>query len=491
MGFWDRLLRWEDAHRFAVDATGAFLSFVVLGPLTMAGSGVSMSGEAALLWTAALVGPLAWRRVRPTASAGAVYLVGLIQLVTVPGILLADVAVLVSLYSVTVHGPRWAHRTAISGALLSAVVLPLRLVADYYAPAIVVICMLVATCSLTVWAFGLVRRSRRETLEALVDRAQRLEKERDQQAQIATSAERARIAREMHDIVAHSLSVVIAQADGGRYAAQVDPQAAARALETIADTGRAALTDMRRLLGVLRTEDGRLRPTADGPGVLPGAVPAQTTPQPGEADIGRLVEQFRLSGAQVSLVRMGEPRPLPPGVGLAVYRITQESLTNVLKHAGPSPRVTVVVQWHQDAIELDVVDDGRGASADSDGLGQGLRGMQERASMFGGEVTAGPRTGGGFRVRARLPFPGGAASGVPAVLASTGPARVVHAQSAGASPAAPAAVQADPPAADGPDERDAHVTTSPHDRETVAAPHARRAPDLRPAPDPRPQEHQR
>src|SRR5690606_14956311 len=138
---------------------------------------------------------------------------------------------------------RWAYRAGITGALLSSVLLPLQLVNDYYAPAVVVICMLVATSSLTVFAFGLVRRSRRETLEALVDRAERLEKERDQQAQIATAAERARIAREMHDIVAHSLSVVIAQADGGRYAAQVDPPAATRALETIAETGRAALTD--------------------------------------------------------------------------------------------------------------------------------------------------------------------------------------------------------------------------------------------------------
>ena len=102
---------------------------------------------------------------------------------------------------------------------------------------------------------------------------------------------------------------------------------------------------------------------------------------------------------------MGEPRPLPPGVGLAVYRITQEALTNVLKHAGPAPRVTVVVQWRPDSIELDVTDDGRGASAGTDGLGQGLRGMHERATMFGGSVTAGPRPGGGYRVRARLPFP--------------------------------------------------------------------------------------
>lgn len=412
MGVWDRLLRWEDAHRLAVDTAGAVLFFLVVASLTVTtGVSIGMSEAEALVWCVALVVPLAWRRVRPTGSAAAVYGVGLVQLLLRPAVLPADLAVLVALYSVTVHGPRWAHRAAISCALASGVLLPARLVTDYYGPAVVVIAFFVLSTSSTVWAFGLVRRSRRETLEALVDRAERLERERDQQAQLATQAERARIAREMHDIVAHSLSVVIAQADGGRYAAQADPPAASRALETIAETGRAALTDMRRLLGVLRTEpDGRLRPAEDGPGVLrdtSAETPqtAQTAPQPGEGDIAQLVEQVRASGAHVSLVRMGAPRPLPPGVGLAVYRITQESLTNVLKHAGPAPRVTVLVQWRADAIELDVSDDGRGAAAGSDGLGQGLRGMQERAAMFGGSVSAGPRPGGGFRVRARLPFP--------------------------------------------------------------------------------------
>ena len=406
MSTWDRLLRWEDSNRFAVDAIGAVLLFLVLAPLSVANTlGMGTSAAGSFVWSVLLVVPLAWRRVLPVASAGAVYGVGLAQIVVAPTVLPADVAVLVALYSVTVHGPVWAHRAAIGSALAAGVLLPLRLVADVYAPVVTVVALLIGTSSLTVWAFGLVRRSRRETLEALVDRAVRLETERDQQAQLATQTERARIAREMHDIVAHSLSVVIAQADGGRYAAESDPAAAGRALETIAETGRAALTDMRRLLGVLRSEpDGRLR-AADGPGVLPEAPLTDTAPQPGEADIPRLVDQVRASGAHVSLVRMGEPRPLPPGVGLAVYRITQEALTNVLKHAGPAPRVTVVVQWRADSIDLDVTDDGRGASAGTDGLGQGLRGMHERATMFGGSVTAGPRPGGGYRVRASLPFP--------------------------------------------------------------------------------------
>jgi signal transduction histidine kinase len=248
-----------------------------------------------------------------------------------------------------------------------------------------------SVAALAVWAFGLVRRARYDTLTALRDRAERLEVERGQQAQIATSAERARIARDMHDIIAHSLSVIIAQADGGRYAAPADPGAAAQALDTIAETGRAALDDVRRLLGVLRIEDG--------------AVASGLVPQPVATDLEQLVEQMRASGMRVSLSRMGTARPLPPGAGMVAYRICQESLTNVLKHAGPDPSVTVLVQWVPAAVILEVSDDGHGAAATSDGRGQGLVGMCERAAMFGGSVVAGPRANGGFRVRVNLPIP--------------------------------------------------------------------------------------
>ncbi|MBT0994575.1 sensor histidine kinase [Cellulomonas sp. DKR-3] len=405
MSTWERLLRWEERHQWPVDAIGTAVLALVVVPVSALVTGTSTTGEGTGIWAALLIGPLAWRRTRPVASAATIYSVALLhQLAGISIIFPADLAVLAALYSITVHGPRWGHRVAIGGALLGALVLGMQVwVGDE--PAAVVTVVLVATMALAAWAFGLARRARRERIEALVDRADQLEKERDQQAVIATVAERSRIAREMHDIVAHSLSVVIAQADGGRYAAQADPAAASRALETIAETGRAALTDMRRLLGVLRSEpDGRARTDADGPGVLP----AQTTPQPGASDIAQLVEQVRGGGAHVSLVRMGTARTLPPGVGLALFRIAQESLTNVLKHAGPGPRVTVVLQWHLDAVELDVTDDGRGAAADSDGLGQGLRGMHERASMFGGTVTVGPRAGGGYRVHARLPIPASA-----------------------------------------------------------------------------------
>ncbi|WP_028044859.1 sensor histidine kinase [Cellulomonas sp. URHE0023] len=394
MTSWERLLRWDEAHRFVVDATIAGMLLLVTVPLSivLGTAGSYANVQVSAVFTLALVVPVAWRRVRPTASAATIYSVALAQMLFgTPLLFPADAMVLIALYSVTVHGPRWAHRVAMVGALLGSVLLGL-LLRGWNDPAAVTAAVFTSVTALAVWAFGLVRRSRRERIEALEDRARRLEVERDQQTQIATAAERARIAREMHDIVAHSLTVMIAQADGGRYAASADPSAATRALGTIGETGRAALTDMRRLLGVLR---GSHAPSLE------------FEPQPAESDVGTLVDQMRSNGMRVSIVRMGTPRTLPPGAGLTVYRIAQEALTNVLKHAGPDPLVSVLVQWLPDGIVLEVSDDGRGASADSDGLGQGLLGMRERATMFAGTVSAGPRPGGGFRVRAQLPTPPG------------------------------------------------------------------------------------
>jgi signal transduction histidine kinase len=207
----------------------------------------------------------------------------------------------------------------------------------------------------------------------------------------ALAEERTRISREMHDIVAHSLSVMIAQADGGRYAAATNPQAAIGALEAIARTGRDALGDMRGIVRVLR----------DGPedqGV-------ELRPAPHVRDLEVLVAETRQAGLGVTLVRVGEPRYLPPGVGAALQRIAQEALTNVMKHAGPGAAATVTERWLADRIELAVADDGRGASAVGDGEGHGLIGMRERAEMLGGTLRAGPGPTGGFLVTARLPLP--------------------------------------------------------------------------------------
>ena len=399
VGWWERAVRWEDTHRFAVDATGTALLLVVAVPSTSPVLSGTRSAATAI-FALALIAPLAWRRKLPAASVAAVYTVALVHLARGHTFLMpADLAVLLALYSVTVHGPRWAHRVAIAGAVAGSFVLGVSMGGPRGLGTVGGIWVFCSAVALAVWAFGLVRRARREAMAALVDRAHRLEIERDQQNQIATAAERSRIAREMHDIVAHSLSVIIAQSDGGRYAAEADPQAATRALGTISETGRAALADMRRLLGVLR-------PNIDGAPVTAGrAGGAVVVPQPAELDVESLVEHVRSSGLRVSLVRMGNPRRLPPGAGLTVYRICQEALTNVLKHAGPDPAVTVLVHWLPAGITLEVSDDGRGAAAESDGQGQGLLGMRERAAMFGGTVAVGPRPGGGFRIRAQIPLP--------------------------------------------------------------------------------------
>ncbi len=239
----------------------------------------------------------------------------------------------------------------------------------------------------TVAAITLWIRGRRAEARATQERASDASDTAATRA-LAASDERARIAREMHDIVAHTLTVVVAQADGARFAAKKDRTAPARALETIGEVGRAALTEMRGLLGVLRDTD----PETD------------LGPQPSLDDVPALVASVREGGLEVSYVTTGTPRPLPIGAGLAVYRVVQEALTNVLKHAGPKVTAYVQLRWLADAVEVTVSDDGRGAAAGHGSGGTGIEGMRERATIFGGTLSAGPKRGGGYAVRARLPL---------------------------------------------------------------------------------------
>lgn len=378
-------------------------SAIALGFLALSGiidSGlISISGISPALPVLISL-PLAVRRTFPVVSVVGVYLVGLVVLLDGYFALgFYTTAVLVALYSVTAYGPRWASVTALATGSLGCLLLAWSVAvrdfssrADVASAAVVV--LVTVPLLFVAWAGGRLRNARLETRRAREERLERLAVEREQELRLAAQTERARIAREMHDIVAHSLTVMIAQADGGRYAATDDPPAATRALETIAETGRAALADMRRLLGVLRDDDA-----ASGD-------EDSLAPQPASGDLDALVEHVRSSGLRVSLVRMGTPRALPPGLGLTAYRICQEALTNVMKHAGPDPTVTVLVQWSDTALGLEISDDGRGASADpEDGGGHGLLGMRERAMMLGGTLTVGPRPGGGFRVRAQIPLP--------------------------------------------------------------------------------------
>jgi signal transduction histidine kinase len=385
----DRLYLWTSAHPLAVDVLTAAL-LVLLVAVPTGALGARAQGLSVLL-----LAPLALRRTRPVLTAALVFSAAAVQwavsLVDRDVVLLvADVGVLVALYDVAGRGPRRASRLALATALLGALMLGVAVVGPpqplYDLGTTMGVAVAAGGLALAAWTLGDLRRVRLAHVASLEERAERLERERAQQAELAAAAERARIAREMHDVVAHSLSVVIAQADGGRYAVASSP-AAAQVLETIAATGRTALADMRRLLGVLRE---------------PSTAP--TAPQPHVDTVRELVDGVRRSGLPVSLVDVGERRPVPAAYGLAAFRIVQEGLTNVLKHAGPGTPTTVALRWTDEALELQVDDDGT-ATPVPDGAGHGLTGMRERARLFGGEVAAGPRPEGGHRLLVRLPYP--------------------------------------------------------------------------------------
>jgi signal transduction histidine kinase len=232
------------------------------------------------------------------------------------------------------------------------------------------------------WLVGRNARARSLRLAA----AQR---EQAQRTRLAVSDERARIARELHDVVAHSVGVIVVQAEGARRVFERDPDRAREALDSIEQTARTALADMRRSLGVLRRESGK----------------AELEPQPGIDDLGELLERARGGGLAVELAVEGEPTPLPQGVDLSAYRIVQEALTNAIKHAGPV-RTQVTVRYGERQLELEVADDGPGPSPNGaeSKTGHGLAGMRERVAAHGGALQTGAGPQGGFLVRASLPL---------------------------------------------------------------------------------------
>jgi len=244
--------------------------------------------------------------------------------------------------------------------------------------------------ALLAWVLGDSMRYRRGYYAALEDKAARLEAERHAQARIAAAAERARIARELHDVVAHHVSVMVVQADGARYAMRNDPDRAETALEAISGTGRQALAEMRRLLGVLRSENQQ----------------SGLAPVPGLGELRELLDQARAAGLEVAYTLTGSPRELPEGAELAAYRVVQESLTNTRKHAGLAATAAVALRYEPDGLTVEVTDDGLGIAGGEGPAGHGLAGMRERIALYGGTVEAGPLPGGGFRVTARLPCPG-------------------------------------------------------------------------------------
>ncbi|HLV55188.1 MAG TPA: histidine kinase [Actinotalea caeni] len=251
-------------------------------------------------------------------------------------------------------------------------------------------------------AIGMSVRARREHERALVDRANRIVLERDQREQLAAAAERARIAREMHDVVAHSLSVMVALADGATASLDKQPERSRRALEELASTGRDALTEMRSILGVLRTEStgaaAGTGSTAEDP-PFEGAAPLAPT----SGDLDELLARFRAAGLPVERVQSGPPLPEHPRLLMTVYRVVQESLTNVLRYASGATTVRVAIATEEDVVTVTVTNDA-GSGAVQPGSGHGLLGLRERVGAFGGSVTAGP-VDDGWRVHATIPVP--------------------------------------------------------------------------------------
>ncbi|MGP3984642.1 sensor histidine kinase [Streptomyces sp. KR80] len=322
---------------------------------------------------------------------------GVVQLIADVEVNPADFAMLVIVYTNAANGARWASWLGLVGGLAAPALANARWPDDYMTGWQSVVATVFMTVPFALaWVLGDSLRTRRAYYAQLEERAARLEKEREAQAKMAVAAERARIARELHDVVAHNVSVMVVQADGAAYVLDAAPDQAKRALEAISGTGRQALAEMRRLLGVLRTgESGE---------------DSDYVPQPDVGQLDELVEQVRGAGLPVDFAVQGTPRPLPSGVELTAYRIVQEALTNTRKHGGPDVGARVRLTYGDGELDLLVEDDGRGARQElyeeggADGLGHGLIGMRERVGMVGGRLDAGPRPGGGFRVSAVLPL---------------------------------------------------------------------------------------
>lgn len=403
MGARRSLPAWCRAHPLATDA--AFAAAILVTSLLMVASmwadpvpdGYRRPDLLAVALYAVGILPIALRRRAPV---GALVVMTAALLVS-QGLAYEDhgagVGVLIGAYSVAAHArPRVSWRWAVGfGALLSAWIV-FGIVLDVANAAFTDI---LATNIVygTAWVLGDNMRRRRERVADLEERARRLEHERELETREVRSRERAAIARELHDVVAHSMTVMVVQASGARRALARDPDAAADALRVIEETGRASLGEMRRILGVLRDD-----------------TTPELAPQP---SVSRIAELTALDAVRDAELRhVGEPRDLTPSVDVSAYRIVQEALTNVRKHAGPHAKATVSIDYGADALTVRVDDDGRGAvtlagshahrtEAGGDlGSGNGLVGMRERVAVCGGTLRAGPRTGGGWRVVATLPY---------------------------------------------------------------------------------------
>jgi signal transduction histidine kinase len=313
--------------------------------------------------------------------------IGVIALSNGTGPPLADTATFLLGFSLALYSTgRFAGgRAALAGGLAVVAALPLAVIepGQPFSPAD---SAFIAIFILGPWLGGRVVRHRQHRERGLEARAVALELERDAKAREAVLEERARIARELHDVVGHAISVMLLQARGGRRMLAKDPEETRRALDAIDHAGGQALAEMRRLLGVLRQTEDELA----------------LAPRPSMTRIDELVARLAGTGLPVEVTVAGEPVELPPGIDVSAYRIVQEALTNALKHAGPA-RAQVIVRYTPEDLELEILDDGPG-TGNGGGSGHGLPGLRERVAVYGGELDAGRRPQGGYALRARLPL---------------------------------------------------------------------------------------
>lgn len=351
--------------------------------------GVLLFG-AAIIVSVGLCAPYVLRRRYPLPAFGIIALAGWLQLLVGVGVVAADIMLAFALYNVAVRF-RWPVSVPAAAAMVLWVLVAVgpRLEEYYLSPGDLGLLVLVVV---TAWTWGTTVRIRRDYIASLKERARQAERERESQARIVAAEERARIAREIHDIVSHSLSAVVVMSEGALSKLRSEPERAEKAMLTVRDTSRTAVAEMRRMLDVLR--DGE---------------PGSQAPQPGVGELERLVEESRDGGLPVELSVTGERVELSEGLDLAVYRVVQEALTNARKHAGPTlGKVEVLLDYRGNELEVRVTDDGEdsyGQPGSAPG-GHGLVGMRERIAAYGGTLRTGPRSRGGFEVLATLPVGG-------------------------------------------------------------------------------------
>jgi signal transduction histidine kinase len=385
-------VRWTRAHPFAADSLLALLlAGVSLVPLWVGSNGHEHDTPSPIaIGMVLLINlPLAWRRRYPlvvgplVAAASIGYGITPYPDLGVP----VPLGALVAFYTTMAYCSRRTATLIAVGACAAALAGMLLPVTDADPVDFAFAGLLLGST----WALGDSARSRRAYTAELEARAERLERERELEASRAAAEERARIARELHDMVAHHVSMMVVQAEAGPVVVERDPKTAAQAFDSIGAIGRQALGEMRRLLGVLRSGEGRAAPSL--------------APQPGLEQLPALVEQVRQAGLEAKLEVEGEPRPLPPGMDLSAYRIVQEALTNAVRHAGAGS-AKVLVRYGDGDVRLEIRDHGVGSRNDNH-AGHGLIGMRERVNLYGGDLAAGPHPDGGFAVAARLPLPSG------------------------------------------------------------------------------------